>query len=82
MKQKVSLLVFMKKKYAYSDREEKMMVLADALKGKFVGGGTDLTNGERDQQYYFNSKDDANTFLDYPTVKEAIKNNYDLVEVK
>jgi len=77
-----SLLVFVKKKYAYGTREEQMGILADALKGKFIGGGTDLSSGERDQQFYFRSIEDANTFLDYPTVKEAIKSNYDLVEIK
>lgn len=81
MNKRVSLLVYIKKKYAYTNIEEKMMVLADALKGKYVGGGTNISNMERDQQYYFESKEDANTFLEYPTVKEAIKGNYDLVEI-
>lgn len=76
-----SLLVFVKKKYAYSKREEQMQILANALKGKFVGGGTNLSNWERDQQFYFQSENDAKTFLSYPTVKEAIKSNFDLVEV-
>lgn len=71
----------MKKKHAYGKREEQLGILADALKGKFVGGGTNLSNGERDQQFYFKSIEDVNTFLDYPTVKEAIKSNYDIVEV-
>jgi len=76
-----SLLVFMKKKHAYGKREEQLGILADALKGKFIGGGTDLSTGERDQQFYFKSIEDVNTFLDYPTVKEAIKSKYDIVEV-
>jgi len=76
-----SLLVFVKKRYAYSKREEQLQILAHNLKGKFIGGGTNLSNGNRDQQFYFKSLRDAKTFLEYPTVKEAIKTNFDLVEV-
>ena len=78
---KVSLLVFVKKKYRYTDQESKLQILADKLKGKFVGGGTDLITGERDQQFIFNSKRDAKTFLSYSTVKESILKKYDLVEM-
>jgi hypothetical protein len=78
---KVSVLVYMKKKFAYGRREEQMEVLAHALKGKFVGGGTNLCNGKRDQQYYFKNRETANTFLEYPTVKEAILSEIDIVEV-
>lgn len=81
VKQDYSLLVYMKKKYAYTKREEQMEVLANALGGKNIGGGTDLTSGDRDQQFYFKNIKDAYTFLDYPTVKEAIKSKYDLVGV-
>jgi len=77
-----SLLVFIKRKYAYSVREEQLQILADGLKGKFIGGGTDLSTRERDQQFYFKSVGDAKTFLEYPTVREAIKNNYELVELE
>lgn len=76
-----SLLVYVKKKYTYGKREEQLQVLADGLGGRFIGGGTDLTTGERDQQFHFKNINDAKTFLDYPTVREAIKNNYDLVEL-
>lgn len=78
---KVSVLVYMKKKFAYGKREEQLEVLANALGGKNIGGGTNLSNGKRDQQFYFNSKKDAQTFLDYPTVKEAILSEVDIVEV-
>lgn len=76
-----SLLVFMKKKHAYSKTEERLDILADKLGGRNIGGGTNLSNGERDKQYYFKSLEDAKTFLNYPTVQEAIKTNYDLVEI-
>lgn len=76
-----SVLVYMKKKYAYSQREEQMEVLAHALGGKNVGGGTDLTTGKRDQQFYFKTLEDVKTFLDYPTVREAILSEVDVVNV-
>lgn len=78
---KVSVLVYIKKKYAYGKREEQLEVLANALGGKNVGGGTNLSNGKRDQQFYFNSLKDANAFLEYPTVKESILSDVDIVEV-
>jgi len=77
-----SLLVYVKKKYTYGKREEQLQVLADGLGGKFIGGGTDLSTKKRDQQYYFKSIDDVRTFLDYPTVKEAILSEVDIVNVK
>lgn len=76
-----SVLVYMKKKFAYGKREEQLEVLANALGGKNVGGGTNLSNGKRDQQFYFKSLNDVNTFLDYPTVKEAILTEVDVVPV-
>jgi len=76
-----SVLVYIKKKFAYGKREEQLEVLANALGGKNVGGGTNLSNGKRDQQFYFKSLNDVNTFLDYPTVKEAILNEVDVVPV-
>jgi len=83
MKEKYShsVLVFMKKKYAYSKREEQLEILANALGGKNIGGGTCLSTGKRDQQFYFKSIDDAKTFLEYPTVKEAILTEVDIVKV-
>lgn len=80
-KSKISVLVYMKKKFAYSKREEQLEVLANALGGRNVGGGTDLSTGKRDQQFYFKNLNDAKTFLDYPTVKEAILTDVDIVEV-
>ena len=77
----LSVLVYIKKKYAYSDREEKLANLAHALKGKYIGGGTNLSDGKRDQQYYFNNINDVKTFLDYPTVREAILAEVDITEV-
>ena len=76
-----SVLVYMKKKFAYSKREEQLEVLAHALGGKNVGGGTDLSTGKRDQQFYFKTKNDVDTFLDYPTVKEAILPEIDIVSI-
>lgn len=81
MKKKVSLLVYIKNKYKYTEREEQLEVLANALGGRNVGGGTDLSSGKRDQQFYFNNEQDANTFLNYPTVKEAILSEVNIVKV-
>jgi len=75
---KVGLSVFVKNKYKYSQKEADLAVLADKLGGRFVGGGTCLSTGDRDQQYVFKKIDDLNTFLDYPTVKEVIKTKYDI----
>lgn len=80
-KYNVSLLVFVKNKYKYSNQEEKLAVLAHQLEGKEIGGGTNLSNGKRDKQYYFKTKNDAYTFLNYPTVKETILKEYDLEEL-
>jgi hypothetical protein len=71
----------MKKKYAYSEREEQMEFLALKLGGKNVGGGTNLHTGKRDQQFCFKSIADAKTFLKYPTVSEAILTEVDIVQV-
>jgi hypothetical protein len=76
------VLVYIKKKFAYSKREEQLYVLANALRGRNVGGGTCLVNGKRDQQFLFKSLNDVKTFLDYPTVREAILTEVNITEVK
>jgi hypothetical protein len=78
---KVSLSVYIKNKYKYGVYEEQLGILADKLGGRCVGGGTCLYNGKRDQQYTFESKEKAQTFLDYPTVRDVILKEYDLVEI-
>lgn len=75
----VSLLVFIKNKYKYTDQESKLAILANKLGGRNIGGGTDLSTGKRDQQFIFNSTKDAKTFLSYDTVKQTILKEYDLV---
>lgn len=77
----VSLLVFIKNKYKYTEQESRLAVLAHKLGGRNVGGGTDLSTGKRDQQFIFNSDRDAKTFLSYDTVKATILKEYDLVEL-
>lgn len=81
-KYEVSLLVFVKNKYKYSKEEEKLGILADKLGGREIGGGTDLSTGKRDKQYYFKSVEDAKTFLSYSTVKNIILKEYDLVKIE
>lgn len=81
MKKEVSLLVYIKRKYRYTDREDKMAKLADSLQGREVGGGTCLATGKRDKQYFFKSEKDAKTFLSYPTVRETILTEYNLEAV-
>ena len=78
---KVSLLVYIKKQYRYSTQEERLSILADKLGGKEIGGGTCLATGKRDKQYFFNSEKDTKLFLSYPTVKQTILKEYDLVDV-
>lgn len=80
-KMTVSLLVFIKNKYKYSSKEEDLVILVDKLGGKYIGGGTDLCTGKRDQQYYFPSNKEAKIFLNYGTVKEVILKDYDLEEI-
>jgi len=77
----ISVLVYIKKKYSYSKREEELATLADALKGRFIGGGTDLVTRKRDQQYFFKDMNSAKTFLDYPTVRETILSEVSIEEV-
>jgi hypothetical protein len=77
----ISVLVYIKKKYVYSKREEELATLADALKGRFIGGGTDLVTRKRDQQYFFKDMNSAKTFLDYPTVRETILSEVSVEEV-
>jgi len=79
MNKEYSVLVYMKKKYAYSKREEQIDVLAHNLGGRSVGGGTCLATGKRDQQFLFKSLDKVKTFLDYPTVREAILSEVEIV---
>jgi len=76
-----SLLVFIKNKYKYSQQEEKLGILADKLGGREVGGGTCLSTGKRDKQFYFISEKDVKTFLEYSTVKDIILKEYDLVRI-
>jgi len=76
-----SLLVYIRNKYKYTNQEEKLGILADQLGGREVGGGTCLSTGKRDKQFYFKSEKDAKTFLAYPTVQETILKEYDLVKV-
>lgn len=80
-KYKLSVLVYIKKKYAYGKREEQIETLAINLGGKSVGGGTDLTTGKRDQQFFFEDLDKVKTFLDYPTVREAILSEVDITNI-
>jgi hypothetical protein len=77
----ISVSVYVKRKYAYTKKEEELAVLAYAVQGRFVGGGTDLTTGKRDQQFIFKTMDNVKTFLDYPTVREAILTEVDVTEV-
>ena len=75
-----SLLVYMKKKYAYTDAESKLDAIAAQYTGTNVGGGTDLTSGKRDQQFLFVDKSDAKKFLSNKFVKQVILKDVDLVD--
>jgi len=79
---KYSLLVFMKAKHKYSDSEVQLEALCkEKYHGRGVGGGTDLSNGKRDQQFVFKKLIDAKGFIKHPFTKAVTLKDYDLEEV-
>ena len=77
-----SLLVFMKAQHKYTDSEEQLETLCkEKYNGRGVGGGTNLSNGKRDQQFVFEIKTDAKAFLRHPFTKAVVLKDYDLVEI-
>ena len=78
-KYSLSVIVYIKKKYAYSERVEQMIMLAVNLGSVNIGGGADLSSGKRYQHFIFKTINDVQTFLDYPTVREAILSEVNVV---
>ena len=77
-----SLLVFMKAQHKYTDSEVQLETLCkEKYNGRGVGGGTNLSNGKRDQQFVFRNKTSAKAFLKHPFTKAVILKDYDLVEL-
>jgi len=77
-----SLLVFMKAQHKYTDSEVQLETLCkEKYNGRGVGGGTNLSNGKRDQQFVFEKLSDAKGFLKHPFTKAVTLKGYDLVEV-
>ena len=77
-----SLLVYMKAQHKYTDSEVQLETLCkEKYNGRGVGGGTNLSNGKRDQQFIFNKKTDARDFLRHPFTKAVVLKDYDLVEL-
>lgn len=77
-----SLLVYMKAQHKYTDSEVQLETLCkEKFNGRGVGGGTDLSNGKRDQQFVFEKLTDAKSFLKHPFTKAVTLKDYDLVEV-
>ena len=77
-----SLLVFMKAQYKYTDSEVQLETLCkEKYNGRGVGGGTNLSNGKRDQQFVFKNLVDARGFIKHPFTKAVTLKDYDLVEV-
>ena len=77
-----SLLVFMKAQYKYTDSEVQLETLCkEKYNGRGVGGGTNLSNGKRDQQFVFKKLVDAKGFIKHPFTKAVTLKDYDLVEV-
>ena len=77
-----SLLVYMKAQHKYTDSEIQLETLCkEKFNGRNVGGGTNLSNGKRDQQYAFKNLTQAKAFLRHPFTKAVILKNFDLVEV-
>jgi hypothetical protein len=76
-----SLLVFMKAQHKYTDSEVQLETLCkEKYSGRCVGGGTNLSNGKRDQQFVFNNLANAKAFLNHPFTKAVTLKEYDLVE--
>jgi ribosomal protein L15E len=79
---KYSLLIYIKAQHKYTDSEIQLETLCkEKFKGRGVGGGTNLSNGKRDQQFVFVSKADAKAFLRHPFTKAITLKNFDLVEI-
>ena len=77
-----SLLVFMKAQHKYTTSEEQLETLCkEKYNGRGVGGGTNLSNGKRDQQFIFDKLTDAKAFLKHPFTKAVTLKSFDLVEV-
>ena len=77
-----SLLVYMKAQHKYTDLEEQLETLCkEKYNGRGVGGGTNLSNGKRDQQFIFDKLTDAKSFLRHPFTKAVTLKSFDLVEV-
>lgn len=77
-----SLLVYMKAQHKYTDSEVQLETLCkEKYNGRGVGGGTDLSNGKRDQQFVFEKLADAKAFLKHPFTKAVTLKDFDLVEV-
>jgi len=77
----VSLLVYIKSKFRYGPKEERLTAIAKTLQGKYIGGGTNLANGKRDQQFLFNTKKDAHKFMNHSEVSNVITSQFDLQEI-
>jgi len=77
-----SLLVYMNAQHKYTDSEEQLETLCkEKFNGRAVGGGTNLSNGKRDQQFVFEKLADAKAFLKHPFTKAVTLKSFDLVEV-
>jgi len=77
-----SLLVYMKAQHKYTDSEIQLEALCkEKYHGRSVGGGTNLSNGKRDQQFAFEKLTDAKGFLKHPFTKAVTLKDYDLVEI-
>ncbi|NDG31609.1 hypothetical protein EB118_16270 [bacterium] len=77
-----SLLVYMNAQHKYTDSETQLETLCkEKFNGRNVGGGTNLSNGKRDQQFVFNKLTDAKAFLKHPFTKAVTLKSFDLVEV-
>lgn len=77
-----SLLVYMKAQHKYTDSEVQLETLCkEKYKGRGVGGGTNLSNGKRDQQFMFDKEANAKAFLRHPFTRAVTLKGFDLVEV-
>ena len=65
-----SVLVYIKTRYKYINSEEQLCTLCkEKFHGRYVGGGTDLWTGKRDQQFIFQNEADVKAFLNHPFTK-------------
>lgn len=74
--------MYMKQAYKYTDAELQLLKIAKTFKGSEIGGGTNLTTGKRDKQYFFLEQNDAKKFLKQAYVKKVTLKEHELSDLQ